>query len=136
MSCLVGADLRVRPGFSYRLFDIPSVGAYKEPKLSRWAVSPNFKKGVKIIMIIDQSIKDEVKKQAEQAAPTEDCPRCGIVGMTAGKVVTKRNFSKAVIPKGQEKPTKIDVERPFDCLVQMICPRCRYGHPWAPGLEC
>ncbi len=83
-------------------------------------------------MIIDQSIKDEVKKQAEQAAATKDCPRCGTVGIRVGKVFTQRNFlSRACIPKGQEKPTKVDVEHPFDCPVELICPHCGYRWPFS-----
>lgn len=85
-------------------------------------------------MIIDQSIKDEVRKQAEQMARKTECPTCATIGMTVGEVYTQMNYvAKAFIPRGQEKPTKRDVDHPFDLPVELICPQC--GDRWPEAVE-
>jgi len=67
-------------------------------------------------------------------APTKQCPSCGTVGMRVGEVHTQLNcVSKAFIPEGREKPTKVDVEHPFDCPVEWICPQC--SNRWPATVE-
>lgn len=77
-------------------------------------------------MINNQSIKDEVKKRAEQKASAKKCPRCGTIGMVVGKVYTSINLvSKPFIRVPGGKPTMRDTD---SYPVEMVCPQtdCRH----------
>ena len=78
-------------------------------------------------MISNQTIKDKVKKHAEQqVAPAKECPRCGAIGMKVGEVVTVINLApKPFTPKAGGKPRIRDADtyRP-----EMVCPNPHSGH--------
>ena len=81
-------------------------------------------------MIIDDSIKQQAKEKAQRGAYSKPCPSCGIVGLSVGKVYTNLNYLlKPVIRKGDGKPTLINLDRPFDLPVELICPQCNYRFP-------
>ncbi len=71
-------------------------------------------------MIINSSIKNEVKKQAEESARMKECPECRTVGTWQIEVGIINN----IISKTRTTPATKDFEHPFDFAVTLTCLQC------------
>ena len=73
-------------------------------------------------MIIENSIKDEIKSGAELSALDRGCPDCG----TIGKWTIKVGIINNIVSKTRNSPAMKDFEHPFDFAVTHTCLHC--GH--------
>jgi len=71
-------------------------------------------------MIVDSSIKNAIKKQAEESARTKECPECRTVGTWKIEVGIINN----IISKTRTTPATKDFEHPFDFAVTHTCLQC------------
>ena len=71
-------------------------------------------------MIVDNSIRNEVKKRAEESALVKECPECPTVGKWKIEVGIINN----IISKSRTTPATKDFEHPFDFAVTLTCLQC------------
>ncbi len=71
-------------------------------------------------MIIENSIKDEVKSGAERSALDRECPDCG----TIGKWTINVGIINNIVSKTRNTPAMKDFKHPFDFAVTLTCLQC------------